>query len=536
MRRVKVAVLLAACNVCASGRFRPHVGGTTADEPQLNRAWARSAANAAGQLVLTFTNKVRLDFAATWAAHVRRLGMTNWLIGATDRGAMRGLRALDIPSFSMRTNLPEGEWDWGSPSFKALGQHKVELIHKALSWGLEVVITDVDALVLHEPFAFMDRWRQASFLTTSDHLANTTGSDDGGLEDRSAIHSDFNIGYMFFRPSALPLVRAWRRAVGGNPRGTWDQGEFNRLARTGWAPADRKGLDDARLFWSYGREVVGGILPARLFCGGHHYFVSRLPQRSGISPWSIHTTFQYGGAAGKRHRLREAMVWEDPPEYYNASVLAFEPSIDPALLPSLLHPAGGMDARRHVALMLTQLRVVRAALALAHALGRVLVLPRLVCGYDKYWATLSDAGVIGGAHAWALPIVDCPLDHMLNPAELSPSAPAVVREHSFLSNRRFPRPSPGEAASTALDVSRGEAERRRLESMAGKRLLTITNLPAVAHALWGEGGRRGGLLSPAQWRAFRDQHARLQGGWCCAPRRDVQRGMPRAAGFHVLNS
>ena len=60
--------------------------------------------------------------------------------------------------FDMKTNLPQGEWPWGSPSFKSLGPHKIELIFKALSWGFELVITDIDALVLREPFAFMARW------------------------------------------------------------------------------------------------------------------------------------------------------------------------------------------------------------------------------------------------------------------------------------------------------------------------------------------------------------------------------------------
>ena len=59
--------------------------------------------------------------------------------------------------FDMKTNLPQGEWPWGSPSFKSLGPHKIELIFKAFSWGFELVITDIDALVLREPFAFMAR-------------------------------------------------------------------------------------------------------------------------------------------------------------------------------------------------------------------------------------------------------------------------------------------------------------------------------------------------------------------------------------------
>ena len=32
----------------------------------------------------------------------------------------------------------------------------------------------------------------------------------------------------------------------------------------------------------------------------------------------MHTTFQFAGTEGKRHRLREAMVFYDPPEYYDS--------------------------------------------------------------------------------------------------------------------------------------------------------------------------------------------------------------------------
>lgn len=86
------------------------------------------------QIILTFVNKIRLDFATTWVKHVRNLGLTNWLVGATDRPALRELKRLGIPCFDMTTNLPEGEWPWGSPSFKALGPHKIELIYKSITW------------------------------------------------------------------------------------------------------------------------------------------------------------------------------------------------------------------------------------------------------------------------------------------------------------------------------------------------------------------------------------------------------------------
>ena len=43
----------------------------------------------------------------------------------------------------------------------------------------------------------------------------------------------------------------------------------------------------------------------------------------------MHTTFQYGGAEGKRHRLREATMWEDERSYYDPAggLLRYEPDI-----------------------------------------------------------------------------------------------------------------------------------------------------------------------------------------------------------------
>lgn len=41
-------------------------------------------------------------------------------------------------------------------------------------------------------------------------------------------------------------------------------------------------------------------------------------QQLRLEPYALHTTFQYAGTDGKRHRLREGMVFYDPPEYYDA--------------------------------------------------------------------------------------------------------------------------------------------------------------------------------------------------------------------------
>lgn len=37
-----------------------------------------------------------------------------------------------------------------------------------------------------------------------------------------------------------------------------------------------------------------------------------------LKPYAVHTTFQYAGTDGKRHRLREGMLFYDSPDYYSS--------------------------------------------------------------------------------------------------------------------------------------------------------------------------------------------------------------------------
>ena len=91
-----------------------------------------------------------------------------------------------------------------------------------------------------------------------------------------------------------------------------------------------------------------------------------------LTAGSVHTTFQYSGAIGKTHRLREGMLWDDEPDYYTTKrgFLTYTPRIRR----ELIRPSGVMDA---------QLRELRAAFLLAARLDRILVLPPIVCGLDR---------------------------------------------------------------------------------------------------------------------------------------------------------
>ena len=307
--------------------------------------------------------------------------------------------------------------------------------------------------------------------------------------------------------------------IRGDPANKWDQGEFNRIARIGWNVGRTDGLSDPRLFWAYKQTVIGGVLPLSLFAGGHNHFVSQYARRLGWAPYSIHTTFQYGAAAGKRHRLREATAWVDPPEYYDpqGGLLVFDPKGPPALI----HPPGGMNVAGHVRLISHQLRQIRSALALAHALGRKLILPPVVCGYDKAWYQLGSKGEFGGAPPFVVPIFGCPLDHYLEPDMLDPVH--TVREYSFLANPRTPSTVKLSTLGVSVAPGGGEAEMARLAALAPTKVLNVTNLAALPD-LSGTG-----LLSQAQLAAFKRKFERVGGSWCCAPKGEA----PRSAHFSL---
>lgn len=59
----------------------------------------------------------------------------------------------------------------------------------------------------------------------------------------------------------------------------------------------------------YDGKFLFGILPVATFCSGHTFFVQRMPEKLGLDAYVAHATFQYSGTPGKRHRFREALLW-----------------------------------------------------------------------------------------------------------------------------------------------------------------------------------------------------------------------------------
>jgi len=230
-----------------------------------------------------------------------------------------------------------------------------------------------------------------------------------------------------------------------------DQAALNLLMRENfrsktWAPPpDPEGGQAVRpIYLTWNEKIKLARLPLRYFANGHTYFVQRLYAKAEHPPpFVVHMTYQYGDSSsfpyGKRQRMREGRVWQvDPPSYFTeGKYLAIAP--EAAVLPLSFLPGNITTAQAADRFNLEEAHmrpVLRDAIALAIALNRTLVLPRMMCYCDNIWKEMKHCRV-GGAFGMTLPF-DCPADHIINlPAWFSPQMPVAFREPAFLSDPRL---------------------------------------------------------------------------------------------------
>ena len=78
-------------------------------------------------ILVTFVNSKRADYAFTWASHLKKLMLSNYLVGAMDSAALQKLVARQIPAFDMESGLATDDLGWGGPAFRQLGLRKTQL-------------------------------------------------------------------------------------------------------------------------------------------------------------------------------------------------------------------------------------------------------------------------------------------------------------------------------------------------------------------------------------------------------------------------
>lgn len=380
-------------------------------------------------IAVTFANYAFMDFVTNWVRHLTDYEVTNILVGAMDTKILEALFWKGVPVFDMRSGMETVDVGWGTPKFHKMGREKVILINAFLAEGYEILMCDTDVVFLQDPFPYFERFPDADILTSSDEVVHSV--EDDKLENWEKSWGAYNIGIFFWRPTAVAkeLAKEWLQLLLSDDL-IWDQNGFNDLAKNKTGPS----VGEDGLFWSYRQNLKMGILPVSLFCSGHTYFIQELYKKLDLVPYAVHTTFQFGGTEGKRHRLREAKLFYDPPEYFDTpgGYILFKTSI-----PNSLLYGGQHTVQSHFDLVNYQLIQIRTALAVASALNRTLIMPCVWARFDRIW--YGHPGILFGTKT-SQPLL-VPLDHvfevnrMVNVLPEAEYGPQIgIREYSFLDN------------------------------------------------------------------------------------------------------
>ncbi|KAL5099752.1 hypothetical protein RYX36_004079 [Vicia faba] len=371
-------------------------------------------------IIVTFGNYAFMDFILTWVKQLNDLGLSNYVVGAMDTKLLEALYWKGIPVFDMNSHMSTVDVGWGSPTFHKMGREKVILINSILPYGYELLMCDTDMVWLKNPLPYLARYPGADVLTSSDQVVPTVVDDS--LEVWQEAGAAYNIGIFHWRPteSAIKLAKEWKELLLADDT-IWDQNGFNEIVHRQLGPSVD---EDSGLVYAYDGKLKLGVLPSSIFCSGHTYFVQAMYQQLRLEPYAVHTTFQYAGTEGKRHRLREG------------GFLSFKPSIPKSLLLIGNHTVGS-----HFTLINYQMKQIRTALAIASLLNRTLVMPPLWCRIDRLW--FPHPGVLEGSMT-RQPFL-CPLDHvfevhvMLKELPEEEFGPRIdIREYSILDNPSLP--------------------------------------------------------------------------------------------------
>uniref|UniRef100_A0A7S0LDU7 Uncharacterized protein n=1 Tax=Coccolithus braarudii TaxID=221442 RepID=A0A7S0LDU7_9EUKA len=273
------------------------------------------------------------------------------------------------------------------------------------------------------------------------------------------------------RSVVFNFTERWRETVAiAKEKRIRDQAAFNMLTKIKGPRAirDSSGKEIPRIKASTdGADgtIKLALLPLSRYLNGHTYFVQHahtLPEAE--PPISVHMTYQFAEgkafAYGKRQRLRQAGLWYvDSDAYYSGRYIKVADSAATLPIKTMGMQIDSRDAvKYHLAEAAHRVAVLRALLGMAKALGREVILPRMLCYCDFMWKEMKNCRV-GGAESMRLPF-DCPMDHVLDtPRFFERNGVDVgVREPNFLSNPRVPRNVSGSVAKVVLSKALDDEE------------------------------------------------------------------------------
>mmetsp|Transcript_25618 Transcript_25618/g.35387 ORF Transcript_25618/g.35387 Transcript_25618/m.35387 type:complete len:688 (-) Transcript_25618:168-2231(-) len=399
-----------------------------------------------GFIAITFADVKMSAQVLNWAHHTQKSKIPH-IVGALDLDMSTLLDSQRIPNFPFYLKDLDGSNSHASASWKNFAIARLGQVRALLKLGYDALMTDIDVVWLSNPRAYFycngetlpvgidcRSMPHADVAVSSDNLSPRLDMQNGA---HYPVAGTFNTGIVFLRSNlgGKAFADAWYEnlVIGQGRYGplTSDQQVFNMMMREeGKWPGvkvlnnpDPKGrlVEAAEPKHPRGDgNVKVATLPLTLFANGHSYFVQHNQDLMGIAPLAVHATYTFDGAGSqaKQFRFKEAALWHSPEQEArsNGPIRALTFDAEP---PAQLQGPPGL--RTHLPVVAHHLASLRAALAIARALNRTLLLPHLRCFCDKTWGGhdnifKSRCMYPGAEDGEYLPLM-CPLDHLVSPTK-----------------------------------------------------------------------------------------------------------------------
>ncbi|KAK9820503.1 hypothetical protein WJX72_011074 [[Myrmecia] bisecta] len=408
-------------------------------------------------VIVTLADSPQEDFLQNWLHHIQALGLTNVVVSSSEPAFVKELRRSGVSCVFMPSDAeltadqPGGEASSDAHA-RVVRVLKARLISRVLGHGFHVVYSDVDAVWLRNPLASFARHPHLDLLISTDALTNHIGQDAEATLD-PFMHT-LNTGFILIRsnPKSRALAERWVKRLAADREQHPASRVFTAMLLRG---ANQMFADGSYTHMGWNGQLRFGVLPAeafpssRLFAGKSHLAIWA------VQPYMIHMDPELD-LDTKRMMLREFGAWAtDPPEYYNfpAGFVSYNADIPEDLLRDTLEASSPDMASRwraNTLLLEHQRQQLRTGFVLAQALGRALVLPRILTGFRAF----------SNVHpSWVTAPLPLPLQGLLNmtaveldwPLHLEMGPHLEVRDYGFV-QRMLGRPGHAQEVFDSVKV------------------------------------------------------------------------------------
>lgn len=407
--------------------------------PDCLKSIAVPRGNGSAVVMLALATENQIDFLENWIFNVKKAGIPMAVVGAGDEATFAKARELQISVFRWSPEIQGGFADWGSAVWIMNTWQKVFAVQKIVSWGFDVILSDLDVVWWRDPSIIFDKHPNADMFFSHDGVGTTNTEEDVNktlLEIRASIHHTINTGMYMVRstPSSRRFMRVWAARYpefeGHDQNGIYD------IIRVG--SGTERHPDDPGVMKSANGSLYHAVLPTYVFANGHSYFVSKLHTVMHADiPFGMHATWTYDRSEGKISRLREIKAWHDPPEYYEGKFITVDLQVPPMPIGYNKNTDTESMVQFHIYALEVQLQQVALGMIFSWSTGRTFIMPKLVCFCEKIWYAVIECRFPDFLDM-QFP-TPCPMDYYFSLETLNKGAYGIkmdFKEQGFLDNPR----------------------------------------------------------------------------------------------------